>query len=109
MIPQIQSFYNKCIESEVNYEHKSLIFDRLIVLECLAGSVSLLKIKEDQVRFIKAVLILFSAFLMFGGPTYLILIIQRLDIPYPILILIGLSSFTVGVILFIRLIQEEKT
>lgn len=75
------------------------------------GGISLifsLSSKEAQRRFLKAVLTLLAAFLTFGGPTYLMLILERLKLPYPLLVVVGLSSFTAGVILFTRLIKEEK-
>ena len=69
---------------------------------------ALLPSTEERSRIFKVILILFSAFLMFGGPTYFLLVLQKLDIYYPVLVLIGLASFTAGVILFFRLIREEK-
>lgn len=67
----------------------------------------LLSSREVQKRCIKAMLTLLAALLMFGGPTYLMFIFQRLAVPYPLLVLFGLASFTVGVILFTDLIKGE--
>jgi len=59
--------------------------------------------------WIKSMLTAFSVLLMIGGPTYLIYILRRLDVPYPLLILIGLGSFAIGIAFFMGLVKEEKT
>jgi len=68
----------------------------------------LLSSKEDQRRSIKVTLMLIAALLVFGGPTYLISVLQTLDIPYILVVLLGFFSFAVGLILLIRLIKEEE-
>jgi len=66
--------------------------------------------KGDQKRFVHVLLIVLAAFLMFGGPTYLIYAAQQLPIPYSLIVLLGLASFVVGVLLFLRLLgRESKT
>lgn len=85
------SFFKKVVKNETQHIH------------------TLLPSAEERSRIFKVILILFSAFLMFGGPTYLLLVLRKLDIYYPVLLLIGVASFTAGVILFTRLIREEKT
>jgi len=70
---------------------------------------ALLPSADGRRRIFKVLLILLSAFLMFGGPTYLLFVLQKFDIYYPVLLLIGLASFIVGVILFTHLIRGEKT
>jgi len=72
------------------------------------GLIFLLSSKEDQRRSIKVTLMLVAAFLVFGGPTYLIYILETLGIPYLLVVLLGLFSFAVGLILFTRLIKEEE-
>jgi len=67
----------------------------------------LLSSKEEQRRSIKAALTLIAAFLVFGGPTYLLFFLQALNLPYLLLILVGLFSFVVGIILFTKLIEEK--
>lgn len=67
----------------------------------------LISSKEEQRRSIKAALTLIAAFLVFGGPTYLLFFLQTLNLPYLLLVLVGLFSFVVGVILFTRLIEEK--
>jgi len=68
----------------------------------------LLSSKEEQRRSIKAALTLIAAFLVFGGPTYLLFFLQRLNLPYLLLVLIGLLSFVVGIILLTKLIEEKE-
>lgn len=58
-------------------------------------------------RFVKTVLTLLAVLLIFGGPTYLIYILQRLGVPSLIFTLVGLASFTAGVILFMYLAGEK--
>ena len=66
-------------------------------------------LKLLEKAWIKSVLTVFSVLLMIGGPTYLIYILRRLGLPYPLLILIGLGSFTIGVLFFMWLVKEEKS
>ena len=64
-------------------------------------------LKKGQKRFGKALLMLFAAFLIFGGPTYLLYILDKLEIPRLFILLIGLAAFTAGIILFAHLSKEE--
>lgn len=57
-------------------------------------------------RFVKAVLTILAVLLIFGGPTYLMYILQRVGIPSLLFTLIGLASFAAGVILFMHLARE---
>jgi hypothetical protein len=59
--------------------------------------------------WIRSILTVFSVLLMIGGPTFLIYILQRLGVPHPLLILIGLASFTIGTLLFMGIAKEEKS
>lgn len=63
--------------------------------------------KEEQKRSIRAVMLPLSTLLMFGGPTYALLLLQKLDIPYVVLVPVGFALFTAGLILFLRFIKEE--
>ena len=67
----------------------------------------LIKSLRISKRTAKAVLIFLAALLTFGGPTYMMYVLERLGVPYLLYILLGLASFTTGVILFTRLIREE--
>lgn len=57
-------------------------------------------------RFAKTTLTVLAVLLIFGGPTYLMLTLQRLGIPSLLFTLTGLASFTAGVILFMHLAKE---
>lgn len=57
-------------------------------------------------KFVKIVLTILSVLLIFGGPTYLMYILQRVGIPSLLFTLIGLASFTAGAILFMHLARE---
>jgi len=64
--------------------------------------------KGDQRRVVNVLLIVLAAFLMFGGPTYLLYAVLPLPIPYSFLVLLGLASFAVGIFLFLRLHGKES-
>jgi len=64
--------------------------------------------KEQQKRCVRALTMLVAAFLTFAGPTYLLFILERLAIPGLLLILLGLASFTVGIVLFANLLKGER-
>jgi uncharacterized membrane protein YbhN (UPF0104 family) len=51
-------------------------------------------------RFVKMILTILAVLLIFGGPTYLLYVLQRLGIPSALFTIIGLAAFTAGVILF---------
>ncbi len=59
-------------------------------------------------RTVKVILILLAAVLTFGGPTYMIYVLERLGAPHLLYVLLGLAAFTAGVLLFMRLIEEEQ-
>ena len=65
--------------------------------------------KRDQKRIMNVFLIVLAAFLMFGGPTYLLYGgVQWLPLPYSLLVLLGLACFVVGIFLFLRLLGKES-
>jgi hypothetical protein len=57
-------------------------------------------------KFVKIALTILSVLLIFGGPTYLMYILQRVGIPSLLFTLIGLASFVAGAILFMHLARE---
>ena len=63
--------------------------------------------KAGREKFMQAMLMFFAALLTFGGPTYLLYILQELAFPRLISILLGLASFTMGIILFTYLLKGE--
>jgi len=64
--------------------------------------------KVMEKTWVKAFLVLLSVTLMFMGPTYFLYILQRLNAPYPLLVLLSLASFAFGVILFASVFSKEK-
>ena len=59
-------------------------------------------------KAVRALLMLLAAFLTFGGPTYLLYILEELAFPHLISLLLGLASFTMGIILFAYLLEGER-
>lgn len=59
-------------------------------------------------KAVRALLMLLAAILTFGGPTYLLYILERLDVPRLLSLLIGLASLTVGIVIFVYLLKEER-
>lgn len=64
--------------------------------------------KETQRRSVKAFLTILAAFLVFGGPTYLIYVLRSLVVPYSLVVLVGLVSLITGLVLFVRLIKGKE-
>ena len=52
-------------------------------------------------------LTLVAALLTFGGPTYLMYVLESLGVPQLLYLLLGLAFFAAGVILFLHLFREE--
>lgn len=76
----------------------------------IAGSLILafaMSAKKEQKRGFKVLITLASVFLMFGGPTYFIYGLQAAEIPYSYTVLIGLVSFIIGLIIFLRFVAKE--
>lgn len=63
--------------------------------------------REEQKRCFKALVTLASVFLMFGGPTYLIYTLQAVEVPYSYAALIGLASFVIGIVVFLRFVPKK--
>jgi len=81
------------------------------VVGLAVGGVSLIFLlspKEDQTRSVRVALTMLAAFLVFGGPTYLLYVLQRTDAPYYLIAPLGLASFVAGVIILARQIGEER-
>lgn len=70
-------------------------------------AVFFLSSKETKRRSFRAFLMLLAAFLVFVGPTYLMYAIQGVIASYPLVLLLGIASFIVGLLLFTRLIKEK--
>ena len=63
--------------------------------------------KEIKRRSFRAFLMLLAAFLVFVGPSYLMYAFQEVIAFYPLVVLLGIASFIVGLLLFTRLIKEK--
>ena len=57
-------------------------------------------------RSVRVILMILAAFLIFGGPTYLIFVLRNF-LPYTVLISLGLISFLLGLILFMLFLSGE--
>lgn len=63
--------------------------------------------KETKRTSIRVFLMLLAAFLVFGGPTYLMYVLQQVITSYSLVLLLGITSFIAGLLLFMRLIKEK--
>jgi hypothetical protein len=66
-------------------------------------------LRKKQKSFTKALLRLFAVFLIFGGPTYLLYILDKLEISRLLILVAGLAAFAAGIILFVYLSEEEAS
>ena len=64
--------------------------------------------KTSRERFVRALLMFLAAFLTFGGPTYLLYVLQKFVSLRPLLLLLGLASFVMGIILFAYLLEGKE-
>jgi len=64
-------------------------------------------LRKRQESFTKALLRLFAVFLIFGGPTYLLYILDKLEVPRLLVLIVGLAAFAAGIVLFVYLSKEE--
>ena len=55
----------------------------------------------------RAMLKLFAVLLIFGGPSYLLYILDRLGIPRLIILVVGLAALITGIILYAHLSEEK--
>jgi len=44
---------------------------------------------------------------MFGGPTYLIYVLNAVEVPYSFAAFAGLVSFVAGIVIFLRFVSKE--
>ena len=64
-------------------------------------------LRKRQKNFAKALLRLFAVFLVFGGPTYLLYILDKLEVPRLLVLLVGVAAFAAGIVLFVYLSEDE--
>ena len=58
--------------------------------------------------FMRGLIIFFAALLTFGGPTYMMLILNEVELPRLLILATGLISLVAGLILFTYILKEEK-
>ena len=66
------------------------------------------QLKKGQKSFTKALLRLFAVLLIFGGPTYLLYILDKLEIPRLAILVVGLAALIAGIILYAYLSEGKK-
>jgi len=64
--------------------------------------------RETRKKSVNAGLMVLAAFLVFGGPTYLLYALQGVAVPYPFVAVFGLACFVVGLFLFLRLLKGKE-
>jgi cytochrome c biogenesis protein CcdA len=63
---------------------------------------------ERKTAFVRVVLFILAALLIFGGPTYAVYVLRHLaGLPYMLVVLVGLIAFGVGIWLFLRLVGKQ--
>lgn len=65
------------------------------------------QLKKGQKSLTKPVLKLFAVLLIFGGPSYLLYILDKLGIPRLIILVVGLAALIAGIILYAHLSEEK--
>lgn len=58
--------------------------------------------------FMRGILIFFAALLTFGGPTYLMLILNEVALPRFLILGAGIFSLLVGLLLFFYILKDEQ-
>ena len=64
-------------------------------------------LKKSQ-GLMRGLLIFFAALLVMGGPTYLLLILDRLGLPRLVILAAGLATLTAGLFLFTIILKDES-
>jgi len=78
-------------------------FHSLSVADCMTKIGS-----ERKTAFVRVLLFILAALLIFGGPTYAVYVLRHLaGLPYILVVLVGLIAFAVGILLFSRLIGKQ--
>lgn len=63
---------------------------------------------ERKTNFIRVLLFILAALFIFGGPTYAVYVLRHLaSLPYVLAVLVGLTAFAVGILLFMDLIGRQ--
>jgi hypothetical protein len=59
--------------------------------------------------FIRGLIIFFASLLTFGGPTYMMLILNEVELPRLLILAAGLITLVAGLALFTITLKEENT
>jgi cytochrome c biogenesis protein CcdA len=63
---------------------------------------------ERKTAFVRVVLFILAALLIFGGPTYAVYVLRHFaGLPYMLVVIVGLITFIVGIWLFLRLVGKQ--
>lgn len=63
---------------------------------------------KNSKGFKRGVLIFFAALLTFGGPTYLMFILNEVGLPRFLFLIAGIFSLVVGLVLFSYILKDEQ-
>ena len=64
-------------------------------------------LKKSQ-GFMRGLMIFFAALLTFGGPTFMMLILNEANLPRLLILVAGIISLAAGLVLFTYILKEEK-
>jgi hypothetical protein len=70
--------------------------------------VAFLKNLKKTKGFMRGLLIFFAAILTFGGPTYMMLILNEANLPRFLILGAGIVSLILGLALFVIILPDEK-
>jgi cytochrome c biogenesis protein CcdA len=63
---------------------------------------------QRKTAFVRVVLFILAALLIFGGPTYAVYVLRHLaGLPYVLVVIVGLIAFAIGILLFLRLVGKQ--
>ncbi len=63
---------------------------------------------KKSTGFMRGLLIFFAAILTFGGPTYMMLILNEVNLPRFLILGAGIASLILGLALFVIILQDEN-
>ncbi len=64
---------------------------------------------KKSTGFMRGLLIFFAAILTFGGPTYMMLILNEVNLPRFLILGAGIASLILGLALFVIILDENKS
>lgn len=63
---------------------------------------------KNSKGLMRGILIFFAALLTFGGPTYLMFILNEVSFPRFLILAVGIFSLAVGLVLFTFILKDEQ-